>query len=356
VFGVERSDTHEGILAGMSLSGHERNELFLNTGAGADFARLSLVSGADSLADGRAYGLFDYDRDGWSDFAVVNSNVPGFELFHNRIGTLAGGNRVIALRLVGGNHGAEPSSEYSARDAYGARIRLEAGPLRKQVEHRSHDGYSAQNSATELLGIGAHDAADSLSVRWPSGREQSTRDVPAGSLVTVYENPAHSPTGEAFVVEAYAPARTRVAMSPPARSPAPPWLRSHALGRDAGLVMYTTMATWCAACASEVPQLDELRRRFGPAELAMQALPVDEDDSASMLEVWMAEHGPPYELVPDLSTAQQAEVRAAVEALAGRYAIPATLVTNRDGELLWAKLGPPSVSDIRRLIRQTSGT
>ena len=353
MFGVERSDTHEGILAGMSLSGHERNELFLNVGAGADFVRLSLVSGADSLADGRAYGLFDYDRDGWSDFAVVNSNVPGFELFRNRIGTLAGRNRMIAVRLVGGNHSAEPSAEYSARDGYGARILLQAGPLRKQVEHRSHDGYSAQNSATEVIGLGARAAADSLSVRWPSGREQSTREVPAGSLVTVFENPAHSPTGEAFVLEPYTPARTRVAAAPAAAGSGPAWLRSHARQRDAGLVMYTTMATWCAACAAEVPQLEALRARFRPGELAMLALPVDEDDGPSQLADWMTEHAPPYELLPELSSGQRAEVRAAVESLAGRYVIPATLVTDREGNLLWAKPGPPSVSDIRRLIRET---
>ena len=37
----------------------------------------------------------------------------------------------------------------------------------------------AQNSATQLIGIGARDAADNLHVRWPSGIEQAFYAIPA---------------------------------------------------------------------------------------------------------------------------------------------------------------------------------
>ena len=36
---------------------------------------------------------------------------------------------------------------------------------------------------------------NAVRVRWPSGRTQRAPDVVADSLLTVYENPRHSPTG-----------------------------------------------------------------------------------------------------------------------------------------------------------------
>ena len=119
-----------------SFSGNERNRLFLNRN-GRQFVDVSGISGLDSPADGRVLVVWDYDRDGWQDFAVVNSNTPLLNVFHNEIAprrgrssedpnsrthtaaanvasgeTPAGG--VIAVRFVGGNHTDQPSREYSA--------------------------------------------------------------------------------------------------------------------------------------------------------------------------------------------------------------------------------------------------
>ena len=99
---------------GASLSGFERNHLFLSTG-GVKFADISGISGLDDPADGRCFGILDYDHDGWQDIALVNANAPMLELYRNRIGgqpaTLANpaGGRMVALRFVGGNHKALPS-------------------------------------------------------------------------------------------------------------------------------------------------------------------------------------------------------------------------------------------------------
>jgi len=70
-------------------------------------------------------------------------------------------------------------------------------------EHRAGEGFSAQNSATLIVGLGAHLRADAVRVRWPSGRVQHLAEVAAGSLLTAYENSQRSPTGEAFVVVPY---------------------------------------------------------------------------------------------------------------------------------------------------------
>jgi hypothetical protein len=54
-----------------------------------------------------------------------------------------------------------------------------------------------------LIGIGERSVAQSLSVQWPSGKTQDIGKVHANMLVTIYENPAHSPTGSTVVVKPY---------------------------------------------------------------------------------------------------------------------------------------------------------
>lgn len=183
--------------AGAALSGYQRNRLFLN--GGGEFIDLSGLSGADSPADGRAFATLDFDRDGRLDLAVVNANEPLCELFANR--SQAG--HFLALRFVGGNDRAAASRQWSARDGYGVQVEVEVGGRTLLREHRAGEGFSAQNSATLLVGLGPHKRADAVRVRWPSGRTERAMDVAAGSLVTVYENARHSPTGAAFVIAPY---------------------------------------------------------------------------------------------------------------------------------------------------------
>ena len=184
--------------AGASLSGYQRNRLFLNV-EGRDFIDLSGLSAADSPADGRAFATLDFDRDGRIDLAIVNANEPLCELFANR--SKAG--HILALRFVGGNERDEVSREWSVRDGYGVSVEVDVGGKTLLREHRAGEGFSAQNSATLIVGLGAHLRADAVRVRWPSGRTQRTTDVEAGVLLTAYENSRHSPTGAAFVTAPY---------------------------------------------------------------------------------------------------------------------------------------------------------
>ena len=69
--------------------------------------------------------------------------------------------------------------------------------------HRGGEGFAAQNSATLLIGVGARSEVDGLVVRWPAGGVQELGAFATGQLVSVYEDPSQSPTGEAFVSEPY---------------------------------------------------------------------------------------------------------------------------------------------------------
>jgi hypothetical protein len=157
----------------------------------------------DNPADSRGFAVLDYDRDGYQDIALVNANQPLFNLYHNEMATagLAGG--MIAIRFVGGNRTSAPSKEFACRDGYGARVAVDLGDQKLIREHRCGDGWSIQNSAAMIVGIGSHTNVPSVSVKWPSGKTTATQAVPEGTLLTVYENPADSPSRLAFVRTPY---------------------------------------------------------------------------------------------------------------------------------------------------------
>jgi len=180
--------------AGASLSGYQRNRLFLNLD-GRNFIDVSGLSGADSPADGRACAQLDYDRDGRVDLVLVNANEPLCQLYKN--GSAAG--QMLALRFVGGNNRAESSDKWSARDGYGAEVEVVLGEKTLLREHRAGEGFSTQNSATMIIGLGEYEKVDAVRVSWPSGRGHVVEQREARLLWTVYENAAHSAENEAFV-------------------------------------------------------------------------------------------------------------------------------------------------------------
>jgi enediyne biosynthesis protein E4 len=187
-----------------SLNGNERNRYFANH-AGRSFADISGITGLDNPADSRGFAVLDYDRDGWQDVALVNANQPLFNLYHNEMPAAGFSGGMIALRFAGGNRTPGPSSEFTSRDGYGARIKVDLGDTRIIREHRCGDGWSTQNSPTMIVGIGSHTNVASITVTWPSGKTATARGVPAGTLLTVYENRADSPSKTSFLGSPYRP-------------------------------------------------------------------------------------------------------------------------------------------------------
>jgi thiol-disulfide isomerase/thioredoxin len=345
----------------VSLSGLERNHLFLNS-LGQRFHDVSGISGLDTLADSRGFVVFDYDRDGWQDVAVVNTNAPLLQIYRNEIAGRQGGpgraNRVIALQLVGGNRTDRPAPGFSNRDGYGAMVVVSAGGLKLTREHRCGEGFAAQNSATVLIGIGAREVAESVEVRWPSGRVQRVRDVPAGTLLTVYENPEESTSQTAFSRAVYrrpAPARppVRAADSQPrhlklrSRKAAAPAEGGSATPR---LRMYTTMATWCATCRRELPQLQLLRESLDAEALELLAVPIDAEDTPEKLGRYVAKHKPAYEMLSDLTPEEVAEVQGIVAAELEPDLLPVSIITDAKGSVLSTLPGVPSLSQLRELL------
>jgi hypothetical protein len=74
----------------------------------------------------------------------------------------------------------------SGRDAVGARLALTAGGRTQIDEVRSGGYYISQGDFRIHFGLGAETRAD-LAVRWPDGKTDTFRDLPAGHWVTLQE-------------------------------------------------------------------------------------------------------------------------------------------------------------------------
>ena len=354
----------EGVANGIPWSGNERNHLYFG-GVPGYFEDYSGISGIDDPGDGRAFSLLDYDRDGHLDVVLASPGKPRFRLLRNGIGERVGtDNAYIALRFIGGNRTAQPSSEWSALDGYGTAVSFDLDGNTVFREHQPESGFVGQHSNTMLVGIGPRDSAAALDVRWLSGKIQSLKDVPARKLVTVYENPAHSPTGEAFVIEEYARDtaklkthlassdfwKTRFLPTPPLASELALQHEGEPLRTENGLTLIATMATWCVACVEEMPEFNALRAAFGTEELAIHAVPVDAEDTASMLAAWSAKYQPPYEIAVGIERSEVDQVNAVTLTELRTDAVPATFLTNANGQVLIARWGVPTISDVRRLL------
>ncbi len=148
-----------------SFSGHERNCVFLNTGAsdGTErFADVSAASGFDFPDDGRAVALCDWDFDGDLDVWVTNRNAPRVRFLRNNSPPK---NHYVAIKLQG-------DGQRTNRDAVGARVELilegdDARPLIRTLT--AGDGFLSQTSGWLHFGLGSAQRIRQVVVRWPGG-------------------------------------------------------------------------------------------------------------------------------------------------------------------------------------------
>ena len=331
-----------------SLQGNQRNHYFANRG-GRAFADISALSGLDNPADGRGFAVLDYDRDGWQDVALVNANQPLFNLYHNEMAAAGLKGGLIALRFVGGNHTPAPSKEFACRDGFGARVYVDLGDQKLTREHRCGEGWSTQNSATMKVGIGSHATVPSVTVRWPSGKKLSTKDVPEGTLLTAYENPADSPSGEAFTREPY-----RVKLKTPPSTPAVPRpffpvCALDSAAKKAPLHVYTTLVTSSSSCVSAVPALGRLKEALSSERVDIVSVPIDAADDNAKLAAFANQWKPTSRLV-NLPPARRAEASAAyAKALGAEPPVPSTVITDDSGRILAAQPGVPTISELKKM-------
>ncbi len=359
----EEAGSALGLSIGLSFSGKERNRLFYSQEA-QKFVDLSALSGLDSPSDSRVLALWDFDRDGWQDMAVANANAPLLNIYRNEIGAPDGSasdsGRIIAIRFVGGSRSAEPNSQFGCRDGYGAKVRVQVGDAMLIREHRCGEGMAGQNSTTMMIGIGDNDVAESVNIRWLSGIEQQIHDVPAGTLLTVYEDPESAPGKSAATREPYVvPSGMQWRNGDPTLLTAAPKVFRYDSTDDTSsdaaakpkVLLYTTMATWCASCKSHLPQIQQLRSTLDPESLGMFGVPIDTDDDADKLSSYAERYQPAYTLLKDMTIDQRGEVEQLIVDELKSDALPSTVITDAQGNVLMVTAGLPTVSEVTKILQ-----
>jgi hypothetical protein len=167
-------------LAGESLSGNERNKLYLNDGK-ASFTDVSDVSGADSPEDGRAVLAADFDSDGDIDLFVHNSQLERHRYYENQ-STRKGAFLKVRLRTSVGHY-----------EAIGSEVTLVSdGGQVTQLMARGN-GFLSCNPPELIFGLPAK-GAYSLRVRWPTGSTEVFDALSANTLTTFVQGTGRTET------------------------------------------------------------------------------------------------------------------------------------------------------------------
>ena len=161
------------------------NYAFRNQGADSSgslprFVNESAAWGLDapSFSNGAAYG--DLDGDGAPDLVVNNANQEAF-VYSNNARALRPANHFLAVRLAG---------EGANRFGVGARVTVHvsdaATGVRQFVQELAPTrGFESSSDYVLTFGLGAHAAADSVTVEWPDRRVSVLRGVRADQRLTV---------------------------------------------------------------------------------------------------------------------------------------------------------------------------
>lgn len=155
---------------------HYREPMLLLRNTGKEFVDVSAASGAifsqPWLSRGLAIG--DIDNDGRLD-AVVASNDGPAHVLHNETPTQ---NHWLLLKLVG---------HKSNRDAIGAEVKLVTakGPQFATVSTAS--SYLSSSDKRVHFGLGSESVAQTIEIRWPSGIQQTLKNVRSDQILTVDE-------------------------------------------------------------------------------------------------------------------------------------------------------------------------
>jgi hypothetical protein len=124
------------------------------------------------VSRGCAFG--DFDNDGHLDILVNNLDAAP-SLLRNSGGSK---NNWILVQCIGTR---------SNRSAIGARVTVEAGGRPQIDEVMSGSSYYSQNDLRLHFGLGKASRVDRITVRWPSGEEESVSDVAVNQVVRIRE-------------------------------------------------------------------------------------------------------------------------------------------------------------------------
>ena len=159
---------------GKSLSGYERNRVYINS-RGQEFFEISgLTGGADSDGDGRAVVACDFNGDGREDLIVRQAGGGSLLMFENQFPQA----HWLDVSLRGTK---------SNTLGIGARVTAQVGSQKIVRELYPQNGYKAQSPAYVHFGLAKSAKVDRLVVKWPGGLEQEFNDVAGDRHIRIKE-------------------------------------------------------------------------------------------------------------------------------------------------------------------------
>jgi tetratricopeptide (TPR) repeat protein/peroxiredoxin len=275
---LKRTDEINELLdSGASLSGHERNCFFLNTGGGK-FATASATSGFDFYDDARVVARSDWDHDGDIDLWFANRTAPRLRFLQNNG---ANGTHFIALRLQGTS---------ANRDAIGARVEIKIGGRTLLRSLRAGEGFLGQSSKWLHFGLGADTKCEALTVHWPGGKSETFAGVAADSWFKLVQGTGKArrwqpPRRTSALVEkpfVLPPASEMAAVRLSARMRIPELTCFDANGAPQRIapaanrgLFVSLWASWCPACISEFTEITAHAEDLKKAGIDVLALSVN---------------------------------------------------------------------------------
>ena len=113
------------------------------------------------------------------------------------------------------------------------------------------------------------------------------------------------------------------------------------------------MATWCPVCRGELPHFAISAPRFPKSDVALFGYPIDPNDSARRMCPTMADrHDPHTTIVADATTDQREQLKQTLIKHLGDAALPSTAVIDKHGQSSTSAKASPSLSELRRLLRE----
>lgn len=155
----------------------ERKSLYRNRGDGTF---VDVAAGAGDLAVprvSRGLAIGDFDNDGAVD-ALVNNQNDAPQLLRGTARERSPDRHWLSLLLRGTRVN---------RDAYHARVTLQAGDRTQLREVRSAFSFASASDRRVHFGLGAAAVADSVTIHWPGGHIDRFRALPADRLYVVTE-------------------------------------------------------------------------------------------------------------------------------------------------------------------------
>jgi hypothetical protein len=155
---------------------HYREPTLLARNTGTGFVDVSSQAG-DVFRQpwvARGMAIADLDNDGRLD-AVVTTNDGGAHILHNQALTQ---NHWMILKLVG---------HTSNRDAIGAEVTLVTGKGAQYATVSTSGSYLSSSDKRVHFGLGQEKIAQRIEIRWPSGIQQTLKDVSSDQILQVDE-------------------------------------------------------------------------------------------------------------------------------------------------------------------------